>query len=87
MSMSLLRPGLYRRIATVARSAGETVAMGQNWIKIGNKGKGLVWDVPGPPARIYSHPTSKACFPFIICRRIHSNFNEGHPDDPINKYK
>ena len=28
--------GLYRRIATAARSAGETVVMGQDWIKIGN---------------------------------------------------
>ena len=30
------RKGLFRRIATAARSAGETVTMGQDWIKIGN---------------------------------------------------
>ena len=28
------RKGLYRRIATAARSAGETVSMGQDWIKM-----------------------------------------------------
>ena len=30
------RKGLYRRIAAAARSAGETVTMGQDWIKIGD---------------------------------------------------